>query len=44
MPRNNLTITETANLLAALKTLIERYGFDAVKEAIEHLQITMRDK
>jgi hypothetical protein len=35
-----LSVTEWANLLAALKTVIERYGLQEVEEAIDHFKVT----
>lgn len=34
-----ISCAEWANLLFALKTVVERYGLEAVEEAINHVKI-----
>ena len=36
---NNLSLIEWQNLLCELRRLLERYGFSAIEEAVNYLEI-----
>ncbi len=37
-----LSVNEWSNLLEALKTTVERYGLDAVEEAVDYIKLNSR--
>ncbi len=39
-PEPIMSVTEWENLLAALRTIVERYSIEAVEDAVDHLKNT----